>query len=188
MAKKRKGKKTSLVVLVAFAVMCVLAALNCVLPLVTSEGGASVGSFSGSSGKVEYGLFDLLEGMSDKNISDMSDLGTAAKANFFSNEDKTQARWFAVLSLVTAIVAVVGVALAVVALFVPKAGKCIKAVGGLLAVLAIVSFVFAIVVTSVFTSSASFIVTVSITVQLAIGSILSLVGGIGAAVVPFVLK
>ena len=58
----------------------------------------------------------------------------------------------------------------------------------MLALIAIVTFVFAIVCTNVYSSSASLGVTIKSTVELAIGSILSLVGGLGAVAVPFVCK
>ena len=183
---KRKVRKANFIGVVLFAVMCVLAVLNFALPLLTSQGGASG---IGSTEKTSYGLFGMLDGMSDKAVGDLSDAGRVARTRFFLDDEKTQAKWFTVLSLVTAIVGCIGIVLAVVSLVVPKLYGYIKYVGALLALIAIVTFVFAIVCTNVYSSSASLgITTIKSTVELAIGSILSLVGGLGAVAVPFVCK
>ena len=186
---KRKIKKQSFICIVLFAVMCVLAVLNFALPQFKRTIEGNVGSI-GSSSSREYNMFDLLDGMSDKDISDKTDGGKAASAAFFSDDDKTQAKWFAVLTLITTIVACLGIVMAVLALVVPKIGGYIKYLGALLALLAIVTFIFGIVVTKEFSSSSNIggIASGSITVQLAVGAILSFIGGLGAVVVPLVFK
>lgn len=186
---KRKIKKQSFICIVLFAVMCVLAVLNFALPQFKRTIEGSVGSI-GSSSSREYNMFDLLDGMSGKDISDKTDGGKAASAAFFSDDDKTQAKWFAVLTLITTIVACLGIVMAVLALVVPKVGGYIKYLGALLALLAIVTFIFGIVVTKEFSSSSNIggLASGSITVQLAVGAILSFIGGLGAVVVPFVFK
>lgn len=183
---KRKIKKQGFICIVLFAVMCVLAVLNFALPQFKRTIEGSVGSSSSR----EYNMFDLLDGMSDKDISDKTDGGKAASAAFFSDDDKTQAKWFAVLTLITTIVACLGIVMAVLALVVPKIGGYIKYLGALLALLAIVTFIFGIVVTKEFSSSSNIggLASGSITVQLAVGAILSFIGGLGAVVVPFVFK
>ena len=68
---KRKIKKQGFICIVLFAVMCVLAVLNFALPQFkrTLEG-----SFlgAGSASSREYNMFDLLDGMSGKYLSDNS--------------------------------------------------------------------------------------------------------------------
>lgn len=184
---KRKVRKANFIGVVLFAVMCVLAVLNFALPLLSWQGSASILGTTISNDKADFGLFGLLEGMSDKAVGDMSDAGRSAKALFFGNDEKTQAKWFTVLSLVTAIVGCIGIVLAVVSLVVPKLYGYIKYVGALLALIAIVTFVFAIVCTNVYSSSSS-IANAKSTVSLGVGAILSLVGGLGAVAVPFVCK
>ena len=185
---KRKVRKANFIGVVLFAVMCVLAVLNFALPLLSWQGSASILGITASNDKTtDFGLFGMLEGMSDKAVGDLSDAGRSAKAMFFTNDEKTQAKWFTVLSLVTAIVGCIGIVLAVVSLVVPKLYGYIKYVGALLALIAIVTFVFAIVCTNVYSSSSS-IANVKSTVSLGVGAILSLVGGLGAVAVPFVCK
>lgn len=185
---KRKVKKASFICLLAFAVMCVLTVLNFALPLLHTKTSASVVGI-GTSTENDYGLFDLLDGMSDKDAADKSDKGLSASVAFFADEEKTQAKWFTILTLITAIVAALGIVVAVIGLVMPKIGGYVKYIGVIIALLAITTFIFAIVTTSAFTSSVGSSSTgASFTVSLAVGSILSLVGGIGAAVVPFVLK
>lgn len=169
--------------------MCVLAVLNFALPQFkrTIEGNV-VGI--GSSTSREYNMFDLLDGMSDKDFSDKTEGGQAASTAFFADDDKTQAKWFTVLTLITTIVACLGIVMAVLALVVPKVGGYLKYLGALLAVLAIATFIFGIVVTKEFSSSSNIggLASGSITVQLAVGAILSFIGGLGAVVVPFAFR
>ena len=187
MARRKKVKGVGFICLLAFAVMCVLTVLNFALPLLSSTSKGEVVGIGGSSSQ-DYGLFDLLDGMSDKSLSDKTDGGKAASV-FFTDDEKTQANWFTILSLITAIVGCIGIVVAVVGIVMPKFGGYVKYVGALLALLAIVTFIFAIVCTNVYSSSTDVIVASgSFTVKLAVGSILSLIGGLGAAVVPFVLK
>lgn len=179
---KRKVRKANFIGVVLFAVMCVLAVLNFALPLLESQTKLT-------DIHTEYGLFGLLEGMSDKATGDLSDGGRSARALFFLDDEKTQANWFTVLSLVTAIVACIGIVAAIVSLLVPQIYGYLKYVGALLAVVAITTFIFAIVCTNTYSSSTDLIVTTAkVTVSLGVGAILSLVGGLGAVVVPFVCK
>lgn len=175
---KRKTKKVSSLAALLFGVMCVLLILNFALPLLTSKAGVSG---IGSTDEKNYGLFTLLEGMSDSD--DMSSDAAYAKFKFFSG-DESSIKVFTVLSLVCAIVGCFGAAYAVVCVLKPKQGKYMKVVGALVALIAIVTFVFAIVTTSAFSSDG----TLKITVAMGIAPILTLVGGLGAVAVPFVVK
>lgn len=190
MAKRKKIKKAGFICLVLFAVMCVMPVLNFVLPQfsVTFSLDTLVGG--GTTDATQFGMLDLLDGMSDKSASDRTDGGNKAYAAFFADGDKTQAAWFTVFALVTTIVACIGIVLAVVSIIMPKLGGYIKYVGFVLALLAIVTFILGIVVTQTFSSSSNIggLASGSYTVKLAVGAILSLVGGILSAAVPVVLK
>ena len=87
---KRKVRKANFIGVVLFAVMCVLAVLNFALPLLSWQGSASILGTTISNDKADFGLFGLLEGMSAKSTSDMSDAGRSAKALFFGNDVYTK--------------------------------------------------------------------------------------------------
>lgn len=161
MAKKKVKKVSSLAALI-FIATCVLLILNFVLPQLATQGSLSG---IGSTEKTNHDLFELLDSTSD-------------------SEDST-VKTFAVFALVSAIIGVLGAAYGVLCVLQPKQGKYMKFVGLLVAVVAIVTFIFALVAAD---DNSGSLWIANVTTSIGIAPILTLVGGLGVAATPWVIK
>ncbi len=159
---KRKAKKVSPLASLIFIAVCVLLILNFCLPLLSTQGSISG---LGSTEKTNHNLFELLEDISDTESSTLSA--------------------FVVFSLISAIVGVLGAAFAAACIVKPKLGKWLKVVGVLIAIVAIVTFVLAIVAAN---DNSGSVWVVSAKTSIGIAPILTLVGGLGALVTPWIIK
>ncbi len=159
---KKKAKKISSLAALVFVAMCVLLILNFCLPLLTTQGSLSG---IGSTEKTSHDLFELLDSTSDSEDSSV--------------------KTFTVFSLIAAIVGVVGAAYGVLCVLQPKQGKYMKFVGLLVAAVAIVTFIFALVAAD---DGSGSLWIASVTTSIGIAPILTLVGGLGAAATPWVIK
>ncbi len=159
---KKKAKKASPLAALIFIVMCVLLILNFCLPLLTMQ--SSVSGL-GSSEKTSHNLFDLLD--------------------TYSDSDNANMKAFLAFSLISAIVGCLGVLFSAVCIVKPNLGKWLKAVGLLVAVVAIVTFILAIVVAN---DNSGSLWALKVTTAMGIAPILTLVGGLGALVTPWIIK
>lgn len=164
---KKKAKKASPLAALIFIVMCVLLILNFCLPLLTTQGSNIL---TGKGNKVGHDLFELLDNNSDS--------------------DNSTVKAFLAFSLISAIVGCLGALFSAFCIVKPKFSKWLKLAGVAVAVVAIVTFVLAIVVANDHSLSGSVFgyELASITTTISIAPILTLVGGLGALVTPWIIK
>lgn len=159
---KKKAKKVSPLASLIFIVACALLILNFCLPLITTQGSISG---IGSSEKQSHNLFELLDSYSDSDNANM--------------------KAFLAFSLISAIVGCIGVLFSAFCIVKPKFGKWLKLAGVAVAVIAIVTFILAIVIAN---DNSGSVWIVSAKTSIGIAPILTLVGGLVAFVTPWIIK
>lgn len=170
MAKKSKKGGLGFIASILVAVLSVLVLIILFTPVLGQHGTSIIGNTDTQN----YTTTDLLGMMNDNSIL------------FFKGDNAGLAKTFTVFCLISFIISVAVIALAVLGIFFKKLSGYVKYAALAQLLLVVITFILAIVMTSKF--SGDFGGLAGIKTTLGIGVILPLVGAVGAAVVPFVLK
>lgn len=184
-AKSKSIKKQSYLVLsIVLVVAYLLMATMFFLPVINHQVKTAVGN----ADVVPNDMYSMLEasGIKDsvEKLTHASDKAKVSYTTFFLGELSGSATFYAVMCLITAIVAVLGILVAIATFLKPKMVKYSKYYGLLAAIVSITTFIAAMLVVGG-TSSGTL---ASLSITLAVAPILALVGGLVAAVMPYVLK
>lgn len=182
---KSSRKQSYLVLSIVLVVAYLLMATMFFLPVINHQ----VKTAIGNADVVPNDMYSMLEasGIKDstEKLTNASDKAKVSYTTFFLNEELSgSATFYAVMCLITAIVAVLGILVAIATFLKPKMVKYSKYYGLLAAIVSITTFVAAMLVVGG-TSSGTL---ASLSITLAVAPILALVGGLVAAVMPYVLK